>query len=142
MINIINNFYYGETTLDNYITNETYLQKGFYAVNFYQTTYNAKPVIYINSCIEIDGGLYYFDSNETITSTPSLGVCYVKAYVSGSYAVAEMTNTNPVFDSSKNGWYGTGGSSSHRYIARLEFDGSNYYGIENINKERFWIYEE
>lgn len=140
-INLIDNFYYSETTLDNYITNESYLQKGFYAVTFSEMTTNTKPVIQLGSAIEIDGDLYYFDANETITVTPSTGVCYVKTYVSGSNAVAEMTNTAPTFNALKNGWYGTSGSAAHRYILKLYYDGTNYILKQIMNKERYWKYE-
>jgi len=125
-INIIEKFYYGETTLDNYITSKTYLQKSFYSVTFSEMTTTAKPVIQIGSSIEIDGDLYYFDANEPISVTPSTGVCYVKVYVSGSNAIAEMTNTSPAFNFLKNGWYGTGGSAAHRYIMKLYYDGTNF----------------
>jgi len=140
-INIINNFYYAENNINNYIINEEYLQKGFYAITFSEMNTLIKPVIQLYSSIEIDNELYYFYASETISGTPSSGICYVKTYVSGSNAIAEMTNTAPSFDSSKNGWYGTSGSASHRYILKLYYDGTNYKLKQIMNKERYWKHE-
>ena len=140
-ISIITNFYKGESSLTNFITNETYFQKGFYAVCFSEMTSNTKPVIQSNSIIEVDGNLYEFNSNETISVTPSVGVCYIKTYLSGGVLVAEMTNTAPTFNALKNGWYGTSSSASHRYILKLYYDGTNYKLKQIMNKERYWIYE-
>lgn len=138
---IIENFYFGETTLTNFITNEVSFQKGFYSISFSEMNSTLKPVIQLGSSIEIDGDLYYFNANETISLTPSVGICYVKTYVSASNAIAEMTNINPIFDSLKNGWYGSGASASHRYILKLYYDGSDYTLKQIMEKERYWIYE-
>lgn len=133
-ISIINNFYFGENTLDNFITNEIFFQKGFYSISFSEMTSNEKPVIQSVSCVEVDGDLYYFNSNESASSTPSAGVCYIKCYLSGSDLLAEFTNTDPVFNPLKNGWYGVSGSASHRYILKLYFDGVNYKLKQIMNK--------
>lgn len=137
----ISNFYFGELTLDNFIINETYFQKGHYAVAFSEMITNIKPAIQAGSSLEVDGNLYYFNSNDSISGTPSTGVCYVKCYLSGSDLLSEFTNTAPIFNSLKNGWYGISGSATHRYILKLYFDGTNYNLKQLMNKERYWQYE-
>ena len=139
-VSIIDKFYYSDIALDNFITNETYFQRGFYSVCFSEMTTNSAPVIQANSIIEIDGDLYEFNTNESITGTPS-GVCYVKCYESSGALVAEYTSTAPTFNALKNGWYGADANATHRYILKLYYDDPDYLYKQIMNKERYWKYE-
>lgn len=139
-VSIIDKFYYSDTALDNFITNETYFQRGFYAVCFSEMETSLAPVIQSGSIIEIDGDLYEFNANEAIIETPS-GVCYVKCYESTGALVAEYTSTAPTFNSLKNGWYGTDAAASHRYILKLYYDDPDYLYKQIMDKERYWKYE-
>jgi hypothetical protein len=134
---IINRFYYSDSLLSNFITNETYFQRGFYAVCFSNMATNSAPAIQANSIIEIDGNLYEFNANESITGTPS-GVCYVKCYLSAGALVAEYTSIAPTFNALKNGWYGTGANETHRYILKLYYSSTNYQYKQIMNKEVYW----
>lgn len=140
-ISIIDNFYKGENSLSNFINSEINFQKGFYAVCFSEMTTNSKPSVLTNSVIEIDGDLYSFNSDELVSGTPTAGVCYVKCYLSGSYAVADFTNTAPIYDNSRCGYYGNSATDSHRYILKLYYDGTNYMLKQIMDKERYWDYE-
>lgn len=133
----INRFYMGEETLINFMAHENYLQRGFYGLSFNNIGNNTKPTIQTNSTVEVNGELFRFNAVETITLTPSVGECYVKCYKSGSVIVAEMTSTAPTFNGLKNGWY----SGDHRYVMRLNYDGTNYFYKKIMNKERYWLYE-
>lgn len=140
-ISIITNFIKGENSLTNFIKSEISFQKGFYAVCFSEMTTNSKPSILINSVIEINGALYEFNSNESISGTPSAGVCYVKCYLSGSYTVADFTNTAPTYDNDRCGYYGSSSTLNHRYIMKLYYNGTNYTLKQIMDKERYWNYE-
>lgn len=139
-VSIIDKFYYSDAVLDNFITNETYFQRGFYAICFSEMATSSAPVIQLGSIIEIDGDLYEFNTNESITGTPS-GVCYVKCYESTGVLVAEYTSTAPAFNALKNGWYGTDAAASHRYILKLYYDDPDYLYKQIMNKERYYNYE-
>lgn len=140
-VNIVNNFLKSENNLTNFINSEISFQKGFYAVCFSEMTTNSKPSILTNSVIEIDGDLYEFNSDESISGTPSTGICYVKCYLSGSYAVADFTNTAPIYDNVRCGYYGSSSTLDHRYIMQLYYDGTDYTFKQIIDKERYWDYE-
>ena len=140
-ISIINNFYKGESLLSNFINNEINFQKGLYAICFSEMGTSSKPSILTNSVIEIDGDLYSFNSDELISGTPTTGVCYAKCYLSGSYAVADFTNTAPDYDNLRCGYYGSSSTANHRYILKLYYDGTNYIFKQIMNKERYWTYE-
>lgn len=134
---IIDKFYYSDSSLNKFITNEHYFQRGFYAVRFSNMATNSAPEIQDNSIIEIDGNLYEFNANESITGTPS-GVCYVKCYLSAGALVAEYTSDAPTFNALKNGWYGTGASATHRHILKLYYSSPNYQYKQIMNKEAYW----
>ncbi len=104
-------------------------------------TSNLKPTILTNSVIEINGDLYEFNSDESISGTPSTGVCYAKCYLSGSSVVADFTNTAPIYDNDRRGYYGSSSTLDHRYILKLYYDGANYKLKQIMNKERYWQYE-
>ncbi len=136
-VSIVANFYYGENTLVNFITNEISLQKGFYSINFSEMNTLSESIILSGSCLEVDGDLYQFNSNETIGGTPS-GICFIKCYTSSSYLIAEYTTVEPEYNVLKSGWYGTSAASSHRYVMKLYYNNPDYSNKQIMNKERYY----
>ena len=102
------------------------MRNGHFALSLTEMDSTTIPQIAAGSIIDISGTLVYFYSNETITGTASDGVTYIKLIYSSGTIAAIWTATAPTFDSSKNGWYGTGGSSSHRYIASMIKSSTSY----------------
>lgn len=93
------------------------------------------PEIVAGSNVDIDGVIYYFDINETITGTPpGSGTMYVRVYDNGGVAVAEYTtDTIPTYDFTKKGYY----SGNKRWVLRLDYN----YGNKVLVDENFYIYE-
>ena len=99
---------------------------GYFAADFTQYTTTTVPKVASGSKIEVNGALYKFDSDETITGTPSDGNTWVKVIPAGDSITAVFTNTEPVWSSSKHGWYGEAGSENHRYIGSMIKDSTEY----------------
>lgn len=88
------------------------------------------PQIAAGSVIEINGVLFTFSSNESITGAASSGyINYIVATVAGSgnsqTVTFGWTTTAPSWVASKHGWYGAG-DGNDRYLGRCYFDGTNY----------------
>lgn len=92
-----------------------------------------EPEIASGSLVEVAGALFKFAANEAITGWAGIGATtktYIKLVPAGASpdtVTAEFTDTTPVWDSVKQGYYGTGGSANHRYIAGLyKVDAATY----------------
>lgn len=89
------------------------------------------PQIAAGSRIEIGQELYEFNSNDNIGGNWA-GIAndtqvYIMFEASGSTAGAFFETTAPVWDDSKQGWYGTGALAAYRYLFRLYKDSSGNY---------------
>jgi hypothetical protein len=80
----------------------------------YKTT--TAPTIAAGSKVEVNGALYGFSSAETITGSPSDGVVYIIIIPAGATCTAQFTNTAPTWSDAKQGFYGTGGAATYRYL--------------------------
>jgi len=89
-------------------------RKGMHAVSLTNYDNTSLPAIAAGSVIEVDGALYKFASEEAIGGSPSDGTVYIK--IIPSTITAEFTNTAPTWSDSKQGWYGTTTSATHRYL--------------------------
>jgi hypothetical protein len=75
------------------------------------------PQIASGSIVEVAGSLYEATSNESISgSTAGIGTLYIKLVPGTGVVTPTWTAIVPTWDDAKQGWYGTGGSASHRYI--------------------------
>lgn len=110
---------------------------GYFAADLTEYTTTTVPKVASGSKLDVNGALYKFDSDETITGSPSDGNVWIKVIPAGSSITAVFTNTEPVWSSSKHGWYGESGSENHRYIASMIKDGSEYRNkvIYNTGRE-------
>ena len=79
-------------------------------------TNTAVPQIAAGSIIENNGTLFEFNSNETITGTPSDGATFIIIVPSTDTCTAIYTNTAPTWSDSKQGYYGTGATANYRYL--------------------------
>jgi hypothetical protein len=91
-------------------------RKGLHQVSLTNYDNTSLPAIAAGSVIEVDDALYKFDSEEVIGGSPSDGTVYVKIIPSTTTCTAEFTNTAPTWSDSKQGWYGTTTSATHRYL--------------------------
>lgn len=112
-------------------------RQGHFKLSLTEMDTTDEPVICSGSIIDLNGSLIYFNDDETITGTPADGNLYVKLIYGSSTVTAEYTSTAPTFDTSKNGWYGTGANAGHRYIAKMikadtAYTGKMYYDTANI----------
>lgn len=94
------------------------------------TNYNntSLPAIAAGSIIEVAGSLYQFASETAISGSASAGMNYIYMVPSGSDLTPTWTTTAPTWDAAKQGWYGTGGAATYRYVASVYLSGANYVG--------------
>lgn len=89
---------------------------GYHAVSLTNYDSTSESAIAAGSQIEVGGALYKFESEESITGSPSDGTVYIMIVPSGTTCTAEYTNTVPAWSDSKQGYYGTGASANYRYL--------------------------
>jgi hypothetical protein len=123
----INNY----SSIDNNITEMQLTEDasfiGLHTVSLtnYKTT--TAPTIAAGSYVEVGGALYGFSSAETITGSPSDGATYIIIIPAGATCTAQYTNTAPTWSDAKQGYYGTGGAATYRYLNYIMVkSGSNY----------------
>ena len=93
--------------------------KGFHKLSLTNFDTTLEPQIAAGSVIEVNGALYVFEENESISGSPLTGTVYIMLVPAAdsndeSYVYAEYTNTAPTWSDSKQGWYDAGGN--YRYI--------------------------
>ena len=138
----IDNFAVGDVNLTAIMDTLQGLRQGHFQLSLTEVDTAVEPEISSGSIVDINGSLVYFDADEEITGSSSDGVVYVKLIYSSGVVTAEFTNTAPVFDSAKNGWYGTSASSGHRYVAKMVKSGTDYTGKTYLDSANVsYIYE-
>jgi hypothetical protein len=115
----VSNFAIGDSNIQSVMLTLDKTFKGQHQVSLTNYDTTAESQVAAGSVIEIGGALYKFDSNESITGTPSDGTVYIMAVPSGDSVTCAYTNTAPTWSDSKQGWYGTGATVNNRY---LEFE--------------------
>jgi hypothetical protein len=97
--------------------------KGYHQLTLTNYDNTTVPAIAAGSCIEVNGALYKFDSEEAISTTDPVtsaavadGTVYVCIIPDTTTATAAFTATAPTWSDSKQGWYGTGGQANYRYV--------------------------
>lgn len=140
----INNFSIGDSNIQSVMLTLDKAYKGLHQVSLTNYNTTAESQIAAGSVVENNGALYTFNSNESITGSPSGGTVYIRLVPSGDTITAEYTNTAPTWSDSKQGWYGTGGDANKRYIEVVFVKSSSEWlkrsfarrRDENIIKER------
>lgn len=108
------------STLDNNITEMQLTEDasfvGLHTVSLTNYDTTGVPQIAAGSIVEVNGALYKFSSAETITGSPADGTVYIQIVPSGATCTAQYTNTVPTWSNAKQGFYGTGGAATYRYL--------------------------
>jgi len=120
----VSNFAIGDSDIQGVMLTLDKTFKGQHQVSLTNYDTTAESQVAAGSVIEIGGALYNFDSNESITGTPSDGTVYIMAVPSGDIVTCAYTNTAPTWSDSKQGWYGTGGTANNRYVSGVTKSGS------------------
>jgi len=129
----VSNFAIGDSNIQSVMLTLDKTFKGQHQVSLTNYDTTAESQVAAGSVIEIGGALYKFDSNESITGTPSDGTVYIMAVPSGDSVTCAYTNTAPTWSDSKQGWYGTGATANNRYLEFLFYLKSTAW----IVKEQF-----
>jgi len=123
----VSNFALGDSNIQSVMLTLDKTFKGQHQVSLTNYSTTAESQVAAGSVIEIGGALYKFDSNESITGTPSDGTVYIMAVPAGDSVTCAYTNTAPTWSDSKQGWYGTGATVNNRYMEfQLDKAGSDY----------------
>ncbi len=98
----------------------------FHGLSLTNTGNDNEPAIAAGSLAEVAGTLFKFTSEEAITGWGAIANdtdAYIKLVPAGTdpdTVTAEFTDTAPTWSDTKQGWYGTGGSANHRYVAGVK----------------------
>jgi hypothetical protein len=124
----LNTYGVGDVNLTNIMQVLDACRIGFHAVSLTEWATTTAPKIAAGSKIEVNGAIYKFDADETITGSPSNGTVYIKLIPSGDSITAQFTNTAPIWDDEKQGWYSsTPGEGNYRYLNFImSKNGSSY----------------
>jgi len=96
--------------------------KGKLALSLTNFDNSTIPQIEKGSVAEVSGTRFVFDALETIVGSASDGTAYI--YIDGADGTANWTNTAPVWNGEKQGYYHS--TSNYRYVARIIKEGTNY----------------
>jgi hypothetical protein len=115
---------------------------GYIALSLNEWGTTNEPEIQTGSKIEIAGAMYTFNSAEDIdpdgdwAGFANSTQIYCKLIVSGTSVTSKLTTTAPTWNTTKQGYYGTNGSSLHRYYGAIYKDSSGNYDRKCIYKGR------
>ena len=126
----INDYAIGDSNIQSVMLTLDKAYKGLHQVSLTNYDNTSESQVAAGSVIENNGGLYKFDSNESISGSPADGTVYVRVVPSGDSATLEYTNTAPTWSDSKQGWYGTGGDANKRYLEFQLFKVSSSWVIK------------
>jgi len=138
----IDNFSTSDVNLTAIMSTAQAMRNGHFALSLTEMDTTTIPKIAAGSIIDLNGTLIYFDADETIVGTPVNGVTYIKLIYSAGIVTAEWTATAPVFEPTKNGWYGVGANLGHRYVAKTIKATASYTGKLLLDTSNIpYIYE-
>ena len=124
----------GNTNFDAMMTTLDLDRRGKGSVTLTEMTTTTVPKIAAGSWIEVGGAVYEFTADETLSGSPSDGHVYIYIVPGTTTCTAVMTNTAPTWRDAKQGWYGTAGAATYRYITILIIkSGASYMkGAQNV----------
>jgi len=132
----VSNFAIGDSNIQSVMLTLDKTFKGQHQVSLTNYSTTAESQVAAGSVIEIGGALYKFDSNESITGSPSDGTVYIMAVPSGDSVTCAYTDTAPTWSDSKQGWYGTGATVNNRYLEFVIIKVSTNWSKIVFNSER------
>jgi hypothetical protein len=101
-------------------------RKGFIQISLTDFDLTSVSQIALGSRIEISGSVIKFIANESMgTNWAAMSAGIVYAYINGTTYVSTYTETAPVWNTEKQGWYDATGA--HRYYAKLVKDAGSLY---------------
>lgn len=112
----INDYNIGDENIQSVMLTLDKAYKGLHQVSLTNYDTTAESQIAAGSVVECGGALFKFDSNESITGSPSDGTVYIRLVPAGDSVTCAYTNTAPTWSDSKQGWYGTGATVNNRYL--------------------------
>lgn len=121
----LNTYGVGDVNLTNLMQVLDATRLGFSAIELTEWNTSTVPKIAAGSKVEVNGALYKFDADETITGSPSDGLVYIKVVPSGDSITAEFTNTAPTWRNDLHGYYESA-VSVNRYVATVQKATSSY----------------
>lgn len=113
----VNDYAIGDANLTALMDSVDKQRIGYSAVSLNEYTTNDEPSITAGSKIEVNGALFEFESDESITGNPADGDVYIKLIPSGDSITAEYETDAPAWDDEKQGWYESG--TNNRYLNYL-----------------------
>jgi len=138
----INDYAIGDSNIQTVMLTLDKTFKGQHQVSLTNYDTTAESQVAAGSVIEIGGALYKFDSNESITGSPSDGTVYIMAVPAGDSVTCAYTNTAPTWSDSKQGWYGTGATVNNRYLEfKLKKTGGDWTEKDGIYFDS-WTYTD
>jgi len=137
---------------ENIINVEDVLTQAFKGYNVLTLTHMADttvPAITAGSCIEVNGSLIQFNSEEAISlidphTSATVANGYVYIIINGTTGLAYFTATAPTWNDAKQGWYGLTTWANWRYVCvgmgkatsvysnKFCFNNFNYNIVNNI----------
>jgi hypothetical protein len=113
----------GAADWTDFITHVEELRKGHIEMTLTNFTGTGDPDIGGGSEVEVNGALYKFAANETITGTPDTDATnYIQLTVSGSSITAAWASANGTWSDAKQGYY----TGNDRFVGQCYYDGTNY----------------
>lgn len=112
----VNDYSIGDSNIQSLMLTADKIFKGLHRVSLTNYDTTSESQIAAGSVVECGGALYKFDSNETITGSPSDGTVYIQIVPGLTTCTAVYTNTAPTWNDGYQGFYGTGGSAGYRYL--------------------------
>lgn len=119
------------TTRDTQLEKQRIKKLDVSLTNFANTS---APQIAAGSVVEVNGSLYSFTSDESISGWTSIANntdCYIKLTAGASSVTASYTTTPPTWSHAKQGWY----DGNERYI------GGVHRGASSAVYDNKWIYQ-
>lgn len=118
----INNYSEGDKNLSSLMNSTDNQRRGYHAVSLTNWTNTNAPLISAGSTLEIGGALVEFQSDESISGTPTSGQNnYI--IINSSAFTASWSTVAPVWNDEKQGYY----SGTNRYLEYMVFvSGASY----------------
>lgn len=138
----VNDYSISDTNIETLMLTTDQIFKGKCECTLTEMDTTTVPEIAAGSYIEVNGTLFKFDSDESISTTDPVtsstvadGTVYIMIVPSTDTCAAAFTATAPTWSDSKQGWYGTGDYASYRYVGGCTKTSINYTGkgfLKNI----------
>lgn len=119
--------------------------KGYIGISLTNFTTSTVCAIAAGSVVEIDGAMFHFAAEASVSGTIATGLNYIICSVTGTTAEPYWSQTvASTYDTAKQGWY----TAAERYVAGCASDGTKYenkwvydYGRQNISGPKIGAFQ-